>query len=443
MDELPLLLLLLILSGFFSGAEIAFFSIGAEKISAALNKEKSATRRRKIRRLELLLSDPNKLLVTILVGNNVVNIAASAIATVIATNFANAKGYGDRTSLVIGGVTGVMTLLILVFGEIAPKAIAHKYALKFALFSTRILATMQFILWPIIFPLAKIIEKFSGDKKRRYGMNEDELKAAVEISEQEGAIDSEEKDLVQKVLEFDEHTAETIMTPLSKIFALEEKTKVTDAVIEIAEKNFSRIPIFRERDDLKIEITGILTIHSLVDFLAKNKKINGTIIKNLACKKPFKIPTTMKIDVLLREFQKQKTHLACVLDEHGGLVGVVTLEDVIEEIFGEFNDEDDTSTPIKQIGKNKFWASAEIELEQIENFLHEKIEDKIGVPWELDDENKSIAGFLLEKFERFPKNDEQKIIKKGKYNFFFKVKKSNEETIESVEISIQKILDKK
>jgi CBS domain containing-hemolysin-like protein len=436
MDELPLLFLLLILSGFFSGAEIAFFSIGQERISAALKTTKSKAKKRKIKRLELLLSDPNKLLVTILIGNNVVNIAASAIATVVATNFANANGFGDKTSLVVGSVTGVMTLLVLIFGEITPKAIAHKYAMQFAIFSTRILTTMQFILFPIIFPLARIIEKFSGNEKRRYGMNEEELKAAVEISEQEGTIEFDEKELVQKVLEFDEHTVEAIMTPRSKVFALEEKTKIKDAVIEIADKNFSRVPIFRERDDLKIEITGILTIHSLVDFLAKNKKLNSETIQNLSSKKPFKIPPTMKIDVLLRQFQKQKTHLACVLDEHGGLVGIITLEDVIEEIFGEFNDENDKSAPIKQIGKNKFWASAEIELEQIEKFLNEKTEQKIVTPWELDDENKSVAGFLLEKLERFPNDNEQKTIKKNGVKFIFKIKKSNEETIESVEINI-------
>ncbi len=436
MDELPLLFVLLIFSGFFSGAEIAFFSIGAEKISAASKRGGSPAQKRKIKRLELLLSDPNKLLVTILIGNNVVNIAASAIATVIASDFANAHGFGDRTSLVVGGVTGIMTLLILIFGEITPKSIAHKYAMNFALFSTRILATMQFFLWPIIFPLSKFVEKFSNAKKRRYGLSEDELKAAVEISEREGSIESDEKELVQKVLEFDEHTAETIMTPRSKIFALEEKTLVTDAVLEIAEKNFSRVPIFRERDDLKIEITGLLTIHSLVDFLAKNKKLNSATVQNLSCKKPFKIPPTMRIDVLLREFQKRKTHLACVLDEHGGLIGIVTLEDVIEEIFGEFNDENDKTTPIRQIGKKKFLISAEIELEQIENFLHEKIDKKIIVPWKLEDENKNVAGFLLEKFERFPRSGEQKIIQKNGAKFIFKIKKSHNETIESVAISI-------
>ncbi len=438
MDKLPLLFLLLILSGFFSGAEIAFFSIGAEKISAALKRNGSAAKKREIQRLNLLLSDPNKLLVTILIGNNVVNIAASAIATVIATNFANTNGFGDNTSLVVGGVTGIMTLLILLFGEITPKSIAHRYAMSFALFSTRILTTMQFFLWPIIYPLSKFIEKFSGDKKRRHGLSEDELKAAVEISEQEGSIETTERNLVQKVLEFDEHLVETIMTPRSKVFALEEKTKIKDAVIEIADKNFSRVPIFRERDDLKIEITGILTIHSLVDFLARNKKLNSETIQNLSSKKPFKIPPTMKIDALLREFQKQKTHLACVLDEHGGLIGIITLEDVIEEIFGEFNDENDKSVPIKQIGKNKFWASGEIELEQIEKFLNEKMQQKVIVPWELDDENKSVAGFLLEKLERFPNDNEQKTIKKNGAKFVFKVKKSNEETIESVEISVLK-----
>ena len=437
MDDVPLLIILLVLSGFFSGAEIALFSLGSEKIEALKNKTTSKIQLRRIERLILLKSDPSKLLVTILIGNNVVNVAASALATIMAVDLASGMGFGDDTGAVIGMVTGVMTFLILIFGEITPKAVAHKHAIKFSLLVAPVLTTIQFILFPIISPLSKLITKFSGQKDQKHGLSEDELKAAIELSEKEGSIEFEEKELVEKVLEFNEHTVESIMTPRSKMFALEDSTSIHQAIEENKENSFSRIPIFHETLD---QILGILTVHSLIDGVTE-KDFKNQKVANLKLLKPMKVPVTMKIDTLLREFQKQKIHIAMVLDEHGGTVGMITMEDVLEEIFGEIQDErDDDRSSIRRIGKYKFACSADVELEQIGKFLEEELgkDAPQRFPWKLESENKTVGYLILEKLKKFPKEGEKVTIEGIDSNFLFTVKKVKEEKMELIELLVKK-----
>ncbi len=436
MDEVPLLILLLVLSGFFSGAEIALFSLGSEKIHALKQNTNSKKKLRQIERLERLKSDPSKLLVTILIGNNVVNVAASALATLMGTNIAYHRGYGEETALIIGVVTGVMTFLLLLFGEITPKALAHKHAVRFSLLVTPVLSFLQFLLFPIVSPLSKLVAKFSGHTELKHGLSEDELKAAIELSEREGEIETAEKEMVEKVLEFNEHSVDSIMTPRSKIFALEDDTPVLEALKKNSENKFSRIPIYHEELD---QVIGILTIHAIADGLAE-KEVKSKKVANLRLLKPMKIPVTMKIDTLLHEFQTQKSHLALVLDEHGGTVGLITMEDVLEEIFGEIQDEQDESeAPIRRIGKRKFFCAADVELEQIEEFLKEELDNEAPerFPWDLEAENKSLGYLILEKLEYFPTTGEKIEIKAHDgTRFIFLVKKAENEKIEAVELTV-------
>jgi putative hemolysin len=266
MDEIPILIVLLVLSGFFSGAEIALFSLGPEKIQALKNRARTKKEKLRVARLEALKADSEKLLVTILIGNNVVNVAASAMATVLAIRLGESLGFGASTNTVIGIVTGVMTFLILVFGEITPKAIAHRYALRFSLVAAPILKFLGIILWPIVTPITAATKKFTGKEKRLHGLSEDELKAAIELSEKEGQIDAEEKELFERVLEFDEHAVKTIMTPRSKIFALPDNMPVDEALPQITEQGFSRVPIFHDSPD---NVTGILKVQNLVEEFLK------------------------------------------------------------------------------------------------------------------------------------------------------------------------------
>ena len=425
MSEIILLLVLLLLSGFFSGAEIALFSLTPEKIKALRNAAIGDRALQKVMRLEALKSDPRRLLVTILIGNNVVNVASSALATVMGTRVATGYGFGDNEALVLGVVTGVMTFALLLFGEITPKSLAHKHATKFSLFVAPILAVMQMLLWPIVAPLAALVHKLSGEEEQEnHGLTEDELKAALELSEQEGKIDQDEKEWVEKILEFGEHTVENVMTTRSKILAFEDDTPITEALAQIREEKFS----------------GILSVHGILEKMS-DKGFSKLKVANLPLNKPYKIPVTMKIDTLLNEFRQEKTHMALVYDEHGGLVGLITLEDVLEEIVGEIQDEQDEETlDIRQTGKTSFTLNSETELEQLEDFITERLNGDTPEdwPWELEDENKSVGLFLLERLEKFPEVGEVIALESARGNkCTFTVIECEEDRITTVEFSLQ------
>ncbi len=437
MDEIPLLLFLLVLSGFFSGAEIALFSIGAEKIQALKNQ---ATTRRKISqitRLELLKADPEKLLVTILIGNNVVNVGSSAVATVMAQNFAKTNGFGENEALVLGLVTGVMTILILIFGEVTPKSIANRHALKIALMISPILNLLQILMYPIVYPLARFTRKFSGTSDVKHGLSEDELKAAFELSEKEGKIEENEKEWVKKILDFGEHTVESIMTPRSKVFAITDDTGVNDAIELIQEKNRSRIPVYHEDMD---QVIGILSVHAILDRYHDNN-FDSIKVANLPLRSPYKIPRTMKIDTLFHSFQQEKVHMALVYDEHGGLVGLITMEDVLEEIFGEIQDEQDEEiSTIRQSGKSAISCSGDTEMEHIEDFIKGKLDNiPHQYPWSLEDENKSVGLFFLEQSEQFPEAGESLTLKTLDHKFILKILAMDDERIEEVELSFEEL----
>ena len=441
MEELPILLLLLVLSGFFSGAEIALFSLSPEKIQALKNNANHEKVLKKIARLEAMRKDSNKLLVTILIGNNVVNVAASSMATVVAMNFAENIGGTASTNTVIGVVTGIMTFLILIFGEITPKALCHRHALRFSLIVAPILKVLEIILYPIVYPIAALTKKFTGGQQT-HGLSEEELKAALELSAREGEIEDNERELVENALDFDEHSVETIMTPRSKIFALADKTPVPEALPIIAEEMYSRIPIFHENLD---EIVGVLRVQSLIgemlkpDFKQKN-------LANLSLYPPLKVPLTMKLDSLLKLFQEEKQHLAFVHDQHGGLIGLITLEDIVEEIFGEIHDEEDEEKIlIRRTGRSEFWCNSEIELEQIEKFLSLELPEEFGqsrarlLPWTLEEENNSLAYFLLEELEHFPEEKEKIILIAESHSFIFTVNKVDGERVKEATLTIKDI----
>lgn len=435
MNDFLFLFILLILSGFFSGAEIALFSLGAEKIKALKNNAKTTKQLVRVTRLENLKAEPQKLLVTILVGNNIVNVAASSIATLIATTWAQAQGITGSNTLIIGSVTGVMTLALLIFGEITPKSLAHKHAAKFSLAIAPIIQFLQLLLTPVVLPLSKIVEKFAGDDELRHGLSEDELKAALELSEQDGQIEKSEKEWVEKILEFGNHTVENVMTPRSKIFGLADDTTAKNAIKAIQETKFSRIPIFHEDLD---NITGILNVHGLLEKVTEPDFFELKVA-NLPVTKAFKIPITMKIDTLLESFQTEKTHMALVLDEHGGLVGLITLEDVLEEIFGEIQDEqDEEAHKIHQIGKRTFSCLADAQLEHLEEFICEKLTQDVPeqFPWSLKDENKTLGLLMLEKLERFPEKNESITLRTPSHFFTFKVTKVENERILKITVTL-------
>ncbi|MBU0535459.1 MAG: hemolysin family protein [Nanoarchaeota archaeon] len=382
--EIIILVVLILLSGFFSGIEIAFFSISNMRARHLAEK--------KVRGADTLMklkSNPHRLLITILIGNNLVNIAASAIATVMAIDMFGSKGAGIAV--------GVMTLLILIFGEITPKAFATIYAENIALTVSKPVLVMQTIFMPITFFLDKFIKtvtKISGNRefgKRK--ISEEELRSIVNISHEAGGIGKEEKDMIHKIFEFDDIEVREIMVPRTDVVRLSADTSFSNLMIFLKKNKFTRVPVFQDKVD---DIIGILYIKDLLHNIDKlNTKVT---IKDLIKQVMF-VPKKKKIDELLREFQKKKQHMAIVVDEHGGFLGIVTLEDILEEIVGEIYDENEIRKEMIRIVDNK---TAIVDAETTLNKLNDAL--KLGFHKNL---KRTLGAFVLEKLGRIPKSGDK------------------------------------
>lgn len=377
------LIVLVIMSGIFSGSETAIISVSDAKIRS-LVKEKVS----RANTLYLLKQDPHKLLITILIGNNLVNIGASVLATVVFT-----KAFGSSG---IGIATGVMTLFILIFGEITPKSFATKYSVKISLLVAKPLYIMQILFFPIIWFLDKIVQfliKVLGDNAKNEHVSEEELKAIIDIGAEEGAILKAEKELLHNVLQFNDIHVEEVMTPRVEVDALPIESTLQEAIDFVIKKSHSRIPVYQDTID---NIIGIITIK---DVLTMSEKYNtNKKLENIRLKKPIVVPVSKKIDVLFKEFQHAHTHIAIVIDEYGGTAGIVTLEDLLEEIVGEIIDESDIEEmPIKKIDDEKIIANGLTKVEDINEYLHINI---------IGNEKEPISAFILDELNRFPKNGE-------------------------------------
>ncbi len=347
--ELIILIICLFLSGFFSSSETALFSISQVK-ALHLSKEGS-----KVTNLILhMKKDSHKLLTTILIGNNLVNICASALATKIAMDFFHSNA--------VGIATGIMTLLILIFGEIFPKSFAAQNNIIVA----KIVIFPVFWLSKLFYPLIcllNFIPKIIGVFDKSPFATEDELITMVEVVEEEGEIKEEEKEFITNIFEFDDTSASEIMTPRADVFAIDIEAEID--IKSIIESGFTRIPVIKENFD---NIVGIINVKNLFKEFHKSCSENGTgdlDIKKIM-QKPNFIPETKKLDSVLHEFKKLKNHIGIVIDEHGGMSGIVTLEDVLEEIVGEITDETDKQEPdIVKIKDNGFFVAGKIDIDEL------------------------------------------------------------------------------
>ncbi len=435
-QALPLLFLL-ILSGVFSGTEIALFSLKKEQILTAKQKAVSKRKKAAISKLEEIQNDPQKTLVTILLCNNVVNILASSMATVLALGLGETLNMGLSQSTMLAIVTGVMTFLILLFGEITPKALAHRYALGFGIKIAPIIWWLSKVLSPLIVPMSWMTKKLVGHEESLSGLTQEEIKAAVSLSQTEGSIDAEEREMVESVLELDEVKVEEVMTPRSKIFGLDENEEIKQALEKINEAAFSRIPTFITSLD---DMSGVITKQTILEYIAKNG-LSGKI-KEIEKLEPKKVPTTMPIAELLRHFRKEKTlHQAHVYDEHGGLVGLISLEDILEEIVGEIHDEtDEEIIYVKRDGELEYLLHGEGELEVIEQKLKADHGDwtENNLPWSREEEHKTLKAYIIEKLEHFPEKGETLSLETAEYLWNFVIKAKNGEQIGLVGLTLVK-----
>jgi len=377
-DQFVLLFVLLLLSGFFSSAETALFSISKAK-AIHLAKEKGPANKL----IKKMKADPHRLLTTILIGNNLVNIGASAIATAITIDLI--------ASHAVGIATGVMTFLILIFGEIFPKSIATRNNILIARLVIFPLYWLSILFTPLIVFL-NFIPKLTGKIHKKPIVTEEELMTFVEVVEEEGGIEEEEKALIENIFEFDDTNASEIMAPRADMFVIDVNEELK--LEEIVKSGFTRIPVIEGDID---HVVGILNIKDLLMHQATSSE---AIDVRKIMREPYFVPENKKLDNLLQQFKKRKQHMAIVVDEHGGVSGLITLEDALEEIVGEIIDETDTVEPhIVKTRPNEWRVLGKSEIDEVNATIEMNIPDSR--------EYDTFSGYVLDKIGRIPQEKEE------------------------------------
>ena len=337
----------------------------------------------------------HRTLITILVGNNFVNIAAAALTTVIVT-----ERYG---STAVGAATGILTLLVLIFGEIVPKSLATAYTKQLSLIFAPPLYLLTLILIPIIWILDKLVQILltlvgSGKQKQ---VTDEELIAMAAIGEEEGSIDEHERELIENVLEFNDIRVEEIMTPRVHINAMPETYNLDEATKFVIHHTHSRIPVYRRTID---NISGIVSLKELLKQLhdEDQKDLTSITLRQVDLMNPLKVAGSTPIHELFHQFKSKKTHMAIVLDEHGGTAGLITMEDLLEEIVGDIEDEEDQEdNRIKALANGEYEFSGRVELDE----LTELTDLEFDYP-----EYKTLNFLFTEKLGHLPKKGQKIII---------------------------------
>lgn len=396
--NLLFLVFLLFLSGLFSGSETALTYISKLKLRKLIEKEKG---RLKKKALHMALVRPNRVLTVILVMNNLVNILASSDATLLTLQLLPDSPQGIAAAI----VTGVMTFLILVFGEITPKIFSRENSEKLVPKVSVIIFVLSKILRPVIWVLMQISNIFIvilGGKRMNETpfITEGEIVSAVDYGHEDGILQAEERIMMKRSLELKEISVKEIMTPRVEIVCVDENTSIREFIKVVREEGYSRIPIYRTNID---RVVGICYAKDLFIFFSNESEEELLLNKPVKeiMRPPYFIPETKKLDDLMREFKKRKIHLAVVIDEYGGTGGIVTLEDILEEFTGEILDEYDVESEeltIRKVDEDEYIVDGMIPINDIERELD------VEFP-ETDFE--TIGGYLLEVLERFPRLEEE------------------------------------
>ena len=324
---LAIMLLLIILSALMSGSEVAFFSITASDKVNLVEEETNNNNR-----ILLLLSTPKKLLATILIANNFINVAIVMVSTFVADNLINNNALSGTSQFIIHVV--LITFIILLFGEVIPKVYATKYNVKFAKAMALPIHYMSIIFKPIsqlLISSTSIIDK--RVTKKTNAVSVDELEHALDLTK-DSVETEEEKKILEGIVQFGNTDVKQIMTPRTDVIAIDCSNDFTTLLKEIKNSRFSRLPVYEDSID---NVNGILYIKDLIPYIEKKKSFKW----NHLIRDPKFVPENKKLDDLLKEFQEEKKHIAIVVDEYGGTSGIVSLEDVLEEIVGDITDEFD------------------------------------------------------------------------------------------------------
>ncbi|MCB9361948.1 HlyC/CorC family transporter [Candidatus Woesearchaeota archaeon] len=397
MIQILILIILLLLSAFFAGVETAFVSLNHLRLQHLVEKRVKGAQL-----IKQLRDNYEVLITTLLVGNNLVNIAASSLATVVALNLFGTTG----VSIAIG----VMTFLVLIFGEITPKTVAMAHNESICFKTAPIVNLLTIIMGPIVKLLngiSRLLGRFAKKgRKKLPAITEEEIKSVINLGQSVGEVEEDEKEMIHNIFRFSDMQAHEIMTPKTRVFCIRETDLLKDVMPMIIEQGYSRIPVF---NDYPQNITGIVNIKDVLEKLQEGK-LHDTVstIKS----ETFYVPESMLLDDVLRHFQKQKRHLAVVVDEFGTMSGIITFEDVLEVIVGDIYDESDKEDEqIRKIDKSTYIVRGDTGIEEVNKTCETEFHK--------DEAYSTIAGLFLEKLQKMP-NVGDKIIEN---NVLLKVNK--------------------
>jgi len=385
MIELLALMLLLILSGIFSGSETALVTLSIGRVEGLVREGRHGAQA-----LYHLKQDPSRMLITILIGNNLVNIAASVLATVIATRWLGSAGPGVAV--------GVLTVLVLMFGEITPKSLATRYSERISLFiAVPLLGFMR-----LIFPLVWIFSRFTAwvhrlsDSEGDPTVTESEFISMLLHGEREGTIEHSERELIERVFGFNDLKVRDVMTPHTAIFALEESQTLRDVLPAVLDAPYSRIPVYEKHRD---RLYRVLHLRDLLAAVAGGRL--DAPLRELA-REPMFVPQYQPIDELFAEFRRRNQMFAIVVDEYGVVRGLVTLEDLLEELVGEIYDESDLAPAAATgVSENELLAKGATELRVVEDYFG------LDLPGKPTD---TVNLWILTHTENIPSRDEKFVI---------------------------------
>ena len=417
--SIVVLLLLLLFSALISGAEVAFFSLTPSDLQIELDTKAS----RKTKIVSLLLKKPKKLLATILVANNFINIAIVLLFDSLGQIWfagLNQVYFGVNIRFVVE--VGVVTFLILLFGEILPKVYASRNSLSFATFMALPIKWLDVLCTPLSVPMQAITvsiqEKFG---KQKANISVGQLSQALELTDQKETTTQEQK-ILQGIVTFGATDTKQVMKNRMDIFALDRELPYDEILPLIIKNGYSRIPVYKENVDA---ITGILYVKDLIPHIdAKTLDWNSLI------RAPYFVPENKKLDDLLNEFKKMKMHLAIVVDEYGGTSGLISLEDIIEEIVGEISDEfDDQDLIFSKLDENNYVFEGKTPLKDFYKVIGL---EEVTVFEDQKGEAETLAGFLLEISKGFPKKHEVFTY----HNYVFTIEAFENKRIKQIKLSI-------
>ncbi len=386
-ESLPIITIIgfLFLSAFFSGSETAFFSLSKIQL-----KKLEKTGSRESSRIARLLRNPRQLLILILLGNTIVNVAASTTATLIAIRIGEQHLHSIPEGFIIIIEIIVMTLLLLVFGEITPKLLAFSSPEKYARISSLFLEILYFVLWPFIKILYYIGALFSGKDSMKNSSNftSEDLKNLIKSKVTEHSLEAKEKEIIASIFRFSSTIAREILIPRVDIIAVEASeglAKVTQAIVE---SGYSKIPVYKSNID---NIIGVIYAKDII--LQPEKKTVNSLLRPILF-----VTENVKIQALLNQFKAKKIQISAVVDEYGGTAGLLTLEDILEELVGEIMDEYDKEKPrIVRNGKDEFIVSGMCTIAELNEEFNLEIDEN---------ENTNIADFLYDSFNKVPQKNE-------------------------------------